>query len=187
MGSQNKQTILIVEDETTIREVLRRYLEREGFRVQEAGDGYQALDSMAADPPDLILLDLMLPGVDGLTITRNLRQNSEDDRKNIPIARITDQFLGAIRGLDFGADDYIAKPFSPREVVSRVHAVLRRSGTPTTQTGEVLRYSGLMIDTGAHSVEILEKPVSLSAKEFDLLLFFIRRDEIDIYDRTAPR
>lgn len=185
MPFQKKQTILIVEDEATIREVLRRYLEREGFRVLEAADGYAALDAVSIETPDLILLDLMLPGVDGLTITRSIRQTSPEDRKDVPIIMLTakGETSDRIRGLDLGADDYIAKPFSPREVVSRVHAVLRRSSQNAAQSSEVLRFSGLVIDTSAHAVTRNEKTVSLSAKEYELLLFFAKNPR-QVFSRT---
>ena len=185
MTGKNTATILIVEDETTIREVLRRYLEREGFRVLEARDGYEALDRISTTKPDLILLDLMLPGVDGLTITRNLRQSPENDRQNIPIIMLTakGETSDRIRGLDIGADDYIPKPFSPGEVVSRVNAVLRRSGRRVVETGQIIKLSALTIDTGAHEVTLNQKPVVLSAKEFDLLLFFAQNPR-QVFSRT---
>ena len=118
------KSILVVDDEDTIREVIRRYLERDGFVVREAADGYAALEAIQDGPPDLIVLDLMLPGVDGLSITQQLRE-----RHRIPIIMLTakGETSDRIRGLDLGADDYMAKPFSPQELVSRVKAVLRRS------------------------------------------------------------
>ncbi len=173
MTSNNTQSILLVEDETTIREVLRRYLEREGFRVVEARDGYEALDAVAEGIPDLIILDLMLPGIDGLTITRQLRQTRKT-KPDIPIIMLTakGETSDRIRGLDLGADDYISKPFSPREVVSRIHAVLRRTAPEPVQMGELLEFPGLAIDTGAHIVNVAGRKVGLSSKEFDLLVFF---------------
>ena len=176
MTTNNAQTILVVEDEATIREVLRRYLEREGFRVTEARDGYETLDAVAEAAPDLIILDLMLPGIDGLTITRHLRQTTSGAKKDVPIIMLTarGETSDRIRGLDLGADDYIAKPFSPREVVSRIHAVLRRSAPAAPQTGELLHFPTLSIDTGAHTVSVGDRKVSLSSKEFDLLVFFAR-------------
>jgi DNA-binding response OmpR family regulator len=173
MTSNNTQSILLVEDETTIREVLRRYLEREGFRVVEARVGYEALDAVAEVLPDLIILDLMLPGIDGLTITRQLRQ-ARKTRQDVPIIMLTakGETSDRIRGLDLGADDYIAKPFSPREVVSRIHAVLRRAAPAPAQMGELLEFPGLAIDTGAHTVTVAGRKVGLSSKEFDLLVFF---------------
>ena len=185
MPAAKKKTILIVEDEETIREVLQRYMAREGFRVIEAGDGYEAMDALSADPPDLILLDLMLPGIDGLTITRSVRQASAAEKKDIPIIMLTarGETRDRIRGLDLGADDYIAKPFSPREVVSRVNAVLRRTGRPAPESGEMLRFPGLHIDTGAHAVTVLDRPAALSAKEFDLLVFFAHHPG-QVFNRT---
>ena len=120
MPSEPKTSVLVVDDEDTIREVVRRYLEREGFAVREADDGYAALDAIAESPPDLIVLDLMLPGIDGLTITRNLQ-----DQKRIPIVMLTakTEVRDRIRGLDLGADDYVTKPFSPQELISRIRAV----------------------------------------------------------------
>lgn len=163
--------ILVVDDEATVREVLRRYLEREGFRVSEAPDGYIALDEIAIDPPDLIVLDLMLPGVDGLTITRQLRQRAG---KQIPIIMLTakGETSDRIRGLDVGADDYLAKPFSPRELVSRIKAVFRRTGESPLFSGEKLEFEGLLIDPAARTVQARGGEVTLSAKEFDLLLHF---------------
>jgi two-component system response regulator ResD len=163
--------ILVVDDEATVREVLRRYLEREGFRVSEAPDGYIALDEIAIDPPDLIVLDLMLPGVDGLTITRQLRQRAG---KQIPIIMLTakGETSDRIRGLDVGADDYLAKPFSPRELVSRIKAVFRRTGESPLFSGEKLKFEGLLIDPAARTVQARGEEVTLSAKEFDLLLHF---------------
>jgi DNA-binding response OmpR family regulator len=163
--------ILVVDDEATVREVLRRYLEREGFRVSEAADGYIALDEIDIDPPDLIVLDLMLPGVDGLTITRQLRQRSG---KKIPIIMLTakGETSDRIRGLDIGADDYMAKPFSPRELVSRVNAVFRRAGVTSLYSGEKLEFEDLLIDPEARTVRAHRQDVTLSAKEFDLLFHF---------------
>jgi two-component system response regulator ResD len=163
--------ILVVDDEATVREVLRRYLEREGFRVSEAHDGYIALDEIDIDPPDLIVLDLMLPGVDGITITRQLRQRAG---KQIPIIMLTakGETSDRIRGLDVGADDYLAKPFSPRELVSRVKAVFRRTGETSLFSGEKLEFENLLIDPDSRTVQVRGKDVTLSAKEFDLLLHF---------------
>ena len=168
------KSILVVDDETTIREVVSRYLEREGFKVREAADGYACLDAIAEHIPDLIILDLMLPGIDGLTITRQLRMNPK--HKAIPIVMLTakGQTNDRIRGLDIGADDYIPKPFAPREVVSRVNAVLRRAGEPVVEPGERLELGELWIDAGARTVVVSGKNIVLSAKEFDLLYYFAR-------------
>jgi DNA-binding response OmpR family regulator len=168
------KTILVVDDEPTIREVVRRYLEKEGFHVVEAADGYTAMDALQYDDPDLVVLDLMLPGIDGLTITRQLRQSM---KKATPIIMLTakGETTDRIRGLDYGADDYIAKPFSPRELVSRINAVLRRVVPKTETTPETpLHFGDLIIDPSARTVSLTGKNISLSLKEFDLLYYFAR-------------
>jgi DNA-binding response OmpR family regulator len=167
-----KKSILVVDDEATIREVLSRYLQREGFRVFEAADGFEALDAIKYNPPDLIVLDLMLPGIDGLTLTQHLREDRE-----IPIIMLTakGEANDRIRGLDLGADDYITKPFSPQEVVSRIRAVLRRvGGAVASQDQKTIVFGRLVIDPSSHSVSVDGKSIPLTAKEFDLLLYFMR-------------
>lgn len=164
------QTILVVDDEETIREVVSRYLEREGFSVIEAADGFEALDAIRANPPDLIVLDLMLPGIDGLSLTQHIRQD-----RHIPIIMLTakGEPSDRIRGLDMGADDYMAKPFSPQEVVSRVRAVLRRSRADSpSNSGSTFEFQGLKIDPASRAVSLEGKDITLTAKEFDLLYFF---------------
>lgn len=164
------QTILVVDDEETIREVVRRYLEREGFSVIEAADGFEALDALRSEAPDLIVLDLMLPGIDGLSLTQHIRQD-----RHIPIIMLTakGEANDRIRGLDMGADDYMAKPFSPQEVVSRVRAVLRRTGAKTpSKSGSTLEFQDLHIDPTSRTVSLKGKNITLTAKEFDLLYFF---------------
>jgi DNA-binding response OmpR family regulator len=173
--------ILVVDDEATIREVVSRYLVREGFQVREAADGFEALDAIKEDPPDLIVLDLMLPGIDGLTLIQHLRQN-----RAVPIIMLTAKGEPGdrIRGLDLGADDYITKPFSPQEVVSRVRAVLRRSGgdvVPSPQKRIILDH--LEIDPGSHDVFLEGVPVALTAKEFELLLYFAQ-NQGQVFTRT---
>ena len=161
-------SILVVDDEETIREVVRRYLEREGFQVQEAADGYDALAQIKENPPDLIILDLMLPGIDGLSLTQHIRHD-----RQIPIIMLTAKSEPAdrIRGLDLGADDYVTKPFSPQEIVSRVRAVLRRvdrdqgQGSPQAR----LEFERVSIDPSSRTVTIADQDIPLTAKEFDLL------------------
>ncbi len=167
----DKKRILVVDDENTIREVMRRYLEREGFDVIEAADGYTAMDAVKNEEPDLVLMDLMLPGIDGLTITRHFRQSPS--KKTIPIIMLTakGEISDRIRGLDFGADDYISKPFSPREVISRIHAVLRRSGQDIFASGDALTFEGLTIEPAARTAKSGDKNIQLSVKEFDLLYY----------------
>ncbi len=162
------KSILVVDDETTIREVVRRYLERDGFTVIEAEDGYAALDAIEETAPDLIVLDLMLPGIDGLTITRHLSH-----RHRIPIIMLTakGETSDRIRGLDLGADDYVAKPFSPQELVSRVRAVLRRAEQATSPPTQALQCEDLLLDPVSRSVLVSGCEVTLTATEFDLLWF----------------
>jgi DNA-binding response OmpR family regulator len=165
------QSILVVDDEHTIRDVIRRYLERDGFTVREAADGHAALHEIEDNPPDLIVLDLMLPGVDGLTITRQIRQ-----RHSLPIIMLTakGETSDRIYGLDLGADDYVAKPFSPQELVSRIRAVLRRSNESALPQQSPLEFDGLRIDPATRIVTVRGGEVTLTAKEFDLLWFLAR-------------
>ncbi len=177
------KSILVVDDEDTIREVIRRYLERDGFAVREAADGYAALEAIQDGPPDLIVLDLMLPGVDGLSITQQLRE-----RHRIPIIMLTakGETSDRIRGLDLGADDYMAKPFSPQELVSRVKAVLRRSSEAAPLPGlpgQVLEFDGLRLDEASRAVTLDGGDIPLTTKEFDLLWFFARHPH-QVFTRT---
>lgn len=167
--------ILVVDDEETIREVLRRYLEKNHYQILEAADGYQALDLLKEEEPDLMVLDLMLPGIDGLSLTRHIRQE-----RHIPIIMLTakGEEGDRIRGLDMGADDYITKPFSPQEVVSRVRAVLRRvKGDQSSPTQPALEFDRLFIDPPSRTVKVDHQPVNLTAKEFDLLTFFAQHPQ----------
>jgi len=165
----HNRTILVVDDEPIVREVVERYLRQEGFRVESAVDGADALRRFAANRPDLVLLDLMLPGVDGLEVCRRLRAQS-----NVPIIMLTAKGdeTDTIIGLGVGADDYVAKPFSPRELVARAKAVLRRAGAPPPGAeGDPLRFGRLTIRPDRRAVEVDGTPVELTAREYDLLLF----------------
>ncbi len=176
-----KAFILVVDDEGTIREVVRRYLEREGYAVKEAADGYQALEIIRQDAPALIVLDLMLPGIDGLTLTQHLRQDHQ-----IPIIMLTSKGESSdrIRGLDMGADDYITKPFSPQEVVSRVRAVLRRTGGAAASTSQQpIQIGRINIDPASRNVEVNQQTIPLTAKEFDLLWHFAQHPQ-HVFTRT---
>ena len=175
-----KRKILVVDDERTIREVVRRYLELEGFQVTEAETGPQALSILQEGPPDLIVLDIMLPGVDGFSITRRLRGASDHNPLradgDIPIILLTARSneVDRVAGLELGADDYVTKPFSPRELVARVKTVLRRASPPENESEQPLEYAGLLVDPRSRSVSVNGKAVSLTAKEFDLLWFLLR-------------
>jgi len=165
----NNASILVVEDEPSIREVVALYLQRAGYQVACVADGAAALEALATDTPDLVVLDLMLPEVDGFAITRFLRQ-----RGDTPIIMLTARRAETdrIAGLEMGADDYVVKPFSPQELVSRVRAVLRRTqGQPQAKETELLEFEDLSIDPGTRLVKVRGREVQLTAKEFDLLWF----------------
>jgi DNA-binding response OmpR family regulator len=159
--------ILVVEDEPSIREVVGLYLRRAGYQVTVVDEGQAALESLATQMPDLVVLDLMLPNVDGLEITRWLRE-----RGDTPIIMLTArrEEQDRIAGLEMGADDYVVKPFSPQELVSRVRAVLRRTrGAAAGSIEQPLIYGDLRIDPQTRLVEVAGKEITLTAKEFDLL------------------
>ncbi len=172
--------VLIVDDEATIREVLRKYLEADGYRISEAKTGDEGLVLLRTDPPDLVILDIMLPGIDGFEITRLLRGDnhalSSTTGGDIPIILLTARTseLDRISGFELGADDYVVKPFSPRELVARVKAVLRRSGNIAEDDEKPVDAGGLHIDPRAREVRRGGKSILLTAKEFDLLLFLAR-------------
>ena len=166
--------ILVVEDDRTVAEVVARYLEREGFVVESVGDGNEAMARADAQLPDLVVLDIMLPGLDGLEVCRRLRA-----RAPIPVVMLTARGSEEDRvlGLELGADDYVSKPFSPRELTARVKAVLRRARSPLGEvdnTGTV-EYDGLQIDFGAREARVRGELATLTAREFELLAFLVRR------------
>src|SRR6266568_4033946 len=161
--------VLVVDDEM-VTEVVGRYLEREGFEVALAADGEEALRLAREQSPDLVILDLMLPKIDGLEVCRALRRDSQ-----VPIIMLTakGEELDRIVGLELGADDYVVKPFSPRELLARIKAVLRRgaSGADSHRSGDALRFGELRINPKTRVVEARGERVALTAKEFDLLYF----------------
>jgi DNA-binding response OmpR family regulator len=159
--------VLVVDDEPMVRDVLARYLAREGFAVDVAADGREALDRYVDGPPDLVLLDLMLPAIDGYEVFRRLRELG-----TTPVIMLTarGEQTDRIVGLELGADDYVAKPFSPREVVARVRAVLRRSAPDVTNASpETLTFGELEVDPSRRQVRVSGHDVGLTRKEFDLL------------------
>ena len=160
-------TVLVVDDEPIVREVVVGYLQREGFRTLEAADGRRAKEILENDPPSIVLLDVMLPGPDGLELCRWIRSKSK-----LPVIMVTARGEEADRivGLELGADDYVTKPFSPRELAARVRTVLRRA-EPQGAGEERLSYDGLMLDAGTREVLRDGRPVRLTVKEFDLLWF----------------
>ena len=160
-------TVLVVDDEPIVREVVVKYLEREGHTTLEAGDGDEARALLERGEPDLVVLDVMLPGTDGLELCRWIRSRSE-----LPVILLTARGEEADRivGLELGADDYVTKPFSPRELAARVRTVLRRSASPA-ETSARLSFDGLVLDAGTREVLREGKELKLTAKEFDLLWF----------------
>ena len=160
-------TVLVVDDEPIVREVVVKYLERDGFRTLEAADGVRARELLAETTPSLVVLDVMLPGVDGLELCRWIRGRSE-----LPVILLTARGEEADRivGLELGADDYVTKPFSPRELAARVRAVLRRS-SPAAAAGERLAFDDLELDAETREVRRGGRELQLTAKEFDLLWF----------------
>ncbi len=164
----NTKNILVVEDEPSIAEVVSLYLKRAGYHVQIASDGKQAMNILERQMPDFVILDLMLPQVDGLSLTRWLR-----DRSNVPIIMLTArrEEIDRIAGLEMGADDYVVKPFSPQELVSRVRAVFRRLGQEQVEAEaeRPLSFDGLTIDPRSRVVTVLDSAIELTVKEFDML------------------
>ncbi len=180
-----KRTILVVDDEPKLVKVVRDYLERDGYRVVGAGDGREALERFHKDRPDLVVLDLMLPEMDGIEVCRRLRQDSD-----VPIIMLTARAeeVDELLGLELGADDYVTKPFSPRALLARIHSVLRRSHA---QEGDEARLSvgPLRIDPGRHEAAWESTPLALTPTEFRLLLALARRpgrvfDRLELLERV---
>jgi DNA-binding response OmpR family regulator len=163
------ETVLVVDDEANIVELARMYLEQEGFRVQSANDGAKALGMISRQPPALMVLDLMLPEVDGWEVCRRVR--SGKIAPDLPIIMLTarDEDVDKIVGLELGADDYVTKPFNPRELVARVKAILRRSRRSVARES-IVHVGDVTIDPARHEVTISGRSVELRPKEFDLLL-----------------
>lgn len=163
--------VLVVDDDETVRDVVRRYLEVAGYRVEVAGDGADALRRFTAMPSDLVVLDVMMPGIDGLEVCRRLRQESQ-----VPVVMLTalGEEENRIAGLQLGADDYVTKPFSPRELVLRVNSVLRRARSAAqAPTTSVLADGDIALDLAARRATVDGAEVSLTIREFDLLAFFL--------------
>ncbi len=173
--------ILLVDDEPMVTDVMERYLRREGFQVLLAADGEAAVATAQESAPDLILLDLMLPKIDGLTAFRQIRSHS-----SVPVIILTakGEETDRIVGLETGADDYIAKPFSPREVVARVKAVLRRANRAAAPaSSDSIRFDQLLINPRTRDVHVDRRKVELTAKEFDLL-WFLASNPGDVFTRA---
>jgi two-component system phosphate regulon response regulator PhoB len=169
-----RERILVIEDEPDIAEVLQYNLEKEGFEVETARRGDTGFDAVRRDSPDLVLLDLLLPGIDGLELTRMLKRDPTTSRLPIVMLTARGEEVDRIVGLELGADDYISKPFSPREVVLRVKAVLRRFQQEES-AAELIELGGIELDISAHQLRVRGREVPLTATEFRLLRLLLER------------
>jgi DNA-binding response OmpR family regulator len=172
-------TVLVVDDEPIVRDVVVRYLQRDGFDTLEAGDGDAARTIIRSGAPDLVVLDVMLPGTDGLALCRWIRTDS-----SLPVIMLTARGEAADRivGLEIGADDYVTKPFSPRELAIRVRNVLKRAEAPPATSTKTLTFDGLTIDGATREVTLSGSRVRLTGKEFDLL-FFLASNPREVFSR----
>ncbi|MBI4727637.1 response regulator transcription factor [candidate division TA06 bacterium] len=166
--------IYIVEDERDIADLVEHYLKKDGFKSEAISDGPKALERIRRQPPDLLVLDLMLPGLDGLELCRILR--AEPATKRLPIIMLTAKAeeTDKIVGLEMGADDYLTKPFSPKELMARIRAIFRRN-LPVEEEKAVLNYGKIILDGQRHVVSVSKKEVELTAKEFGLLEYLLKR------------
>ncbi len=171
---------MVVDDEPRVREVVTAYLEREGFRVDHVDSVEAARELLTATEPDLVILDVMLPAESGLDLLADLRRSGDT-----PVILLTSRSeeTDRILGLELGADDYVTKPFSPRELVARVRSVLRRSGVAVAPASERLEFEGIVLDHPTRDVQVLGRTVDLTAKEFDLL-FYLASHPRQVFSRN---
>ncbi len=165
--------VLVVDDDPTVSDVVRRYLEQEGCQVRLVSDGFAALAAVDAEMPDIVILDLMMPGIDGLEVCRRLREATPD----LPVVMLTalGEESNRVVGLEVGADDYVTKPFSPRELVLRVRSVLRRTAPPVVLPASAMVIDGdLVADTGRRIARLGGQVLALTSREFELLAFLMR-------------
>jgi two-component system phosphate regulon response regulator PhoB len=170
-----KEKILVVDDEEDILELVKYNLEREGFQITCAESGEKALKSARNERPDLIVLDLMLPGIDGLEVARQLKQDLKTAGISIVMLTAKGEEADIVTGLELGADDYITKPFSPRVLIARVKAVLRRQSTQLMDPDQILNIGNLTIDSGRRAVSAAGNNVDLTFSEFQILLYLAAR------------
>lgn len=168
------QEILVVDDEPDIVELVSYNLKKEGFSVSSASDGEEALNKIRKGKFDLVVLDLMLPGIQGIELCRILRKNPETERLPIVMLTAKGEPTDKVLGLEIGADDYLAKPFSPRELIARIKAVLRRTAEKPS-TGKIIRMGDLVINLETYTVLKKSSPLTLSSTEFRLLLYLVER------------
>ena len=173
MNEVSRGAVLVVEDEPTIADVVARYLERAGYATQVVGDGAAALAAVGDHPPDLVVLDVMLPGIDGLEVMRRLREGSATSSIAILLLTARGEEGDRVAGLQQGADDYVVKPFSPAELIARIDAVLRRTSS-SGGVEQALSFEDLHIDVVGHRVTRDGEELALTQREFDLLLFLAR-------------
>lgn len=169
------ESILVIEDEEDIAELIRYNLEREGYRVVHAESGERGLEIVRRQRPDLVLLDLMLPGIDGLEVCKRVRADVAGAQTPIIMVTARGEEADVVTGLELGAEDYLTKPFSPRVLVARVRAVLRRRGSEPVADDAVIRSHGIEIHPGRHQVTVDETPIELTATEFKILHFLAKR------------
>jgi DNA-binding response OmpR family regulator len=169
--TRSRTRVLVVDDEPSIREIIRGFLERDGMTVVEAADGPSAVEIARDAAPDVVVLDLMLPGFDGLEVLRRIRTFADP---YVLLLTARSEEVDRIVGLTVGADDYLTKPFSPRELVARVHALMRRRRPGPRDSGEVLRAGDLLVDPRRRTVTQAGEPVDLTLLEFDLLAALVR-------------
>ncbi len=165
--------VLVVDDDPTVSDVVRRYLEQDGCQVRLVGDGLAALAAVSTEVPDIVVLDLMMPGMDGLEVCRRLRHETPD----LPVVMLTalGEESDRVMGLEVGADDYVTKPFSPRELVLRIRSVLRRTVGPVASPAAAVLVDGdLTADTGRRIARLGGQPLPLTVREFELLVFLMR-------------
>jgi len=183
MATETKPTVLVVEDEKDIRELVRFHLAQEGYDVREADSGEAAAAHLQAGVPDLVVLDIMLPGTDGLALCRRLRATGPT--ASVPIIMLTAKAaeVDRVLGLEMGADDYVTKPFSPRELVARVKAVMRRARPSDVEVGlDIYERGRLRVDFDSYEVFLGGQRLNLSLREFELLKFFVK-NPYKAYDR----
>ncbi len=180
LSERSGRSVLVVDDEPMVREVVSAYLAQDGFRVVECADGDAALDAVGADTPDLVVLDVMIPEVDGFTVLSEIRRHSD-----VPVILLTarGEETDRVLGLELGADDYVVKPFSPRELAARVRTVLKRTDGPVPVPDRAMVFDGLEIDPLTREVRVGDREVEMTPKEFDLLAFLASSPR-QVFSRT---